>query len=239
MQRRNLVTTRRGSVRTVLFALLYGYIGALSAGEVQNLKLVEAAAQQLLQANQPDGALVQVGKLDSRLRLAVCRDGLEPFLPPGARRGSNTTVGVRCLGPVMWKVFITARVRISAGVITATRAMPRGTVLGAGDLRVEQRDTTLAPVGAIGDLSLAIGKRLRQPLLAGRPITESMLDILPVIRRGQHVTLLAETGTLVVRMAGRALSDGRPGERIRVRNSSSERIVEGVVVDSLLVRIEL
>lgn len=239
MQRRRWIATRKGAALAVLLGLVWLSASPATAGEIQNLREVEAAAMQLLEENQPDGARAQVGRLDSRLRLAACRDGLEPFLPPGARRGASTTVGVRCRGPVAWKVFLTARVRIEAQLVTAVRALPRGTVLRAEDLRVEQRDTALAPSGAIGDPALAIGKRLRQPLLAGRPVTRSMLDILPVIRRGQRVTLLARTGTLTVRMEGQALSDGRPGERIRVRNNSSQRIIEGVVVDSGLVMVEL
>jgi flagella basal body P-ring formation protein FlgA len=50
-----------------------------------------------------------------------------------------------------------------------------------------------------------------------------------MVRRGQMVTLIVKSGQMYIRMAGRALSDGALNQRIRVENSNSQRVVEGVV----------
>ena len=80
---------------------------------------------------------------------------------------------------------------------------------------------------------------LRRPLAAGTPLTRQALAPPLVVRRGQQVVLLAETAGLQVRSSGTALADAARGERVRVKNSRSRRIVEGVAVDAATVRVDL
>jgi len=65
----------------------------------------------------------------------------------------------------------------------------------------------------------------------------TMLKAQRLIERGQRVTVLAGGNGLEVRMPAEALSHGAKGERIRVRNLSSHRIIEGVVAGAGLVRV--
>src|SRR4051812_41010292 len=48
---------------------------------------------------------IVVGQVDARLNLAAC-PAAEPFLPAGSRAWGKTTVGVRCLAPTPWTVYI-------------------------------------------------------------------------------------------------------------------------------------
>lgn len=50
-----------------------------------------------------------------------------------------------------------------------------------------------------------------------------------LIRRGELVTLLSRGGAIEVRAQGKALGDGALGDSIQVQNSSSGRVVGGVV----------
>jgi len=51
------------------------------------------------------------------------------------------------------------------------------------------------------------------------------------------VTLVSRQGGIEVRMAGRALTAGSPGERISAENLSSRKRVQGVVMDNGEVRV--
>jgi flagella basal body P-ring formation protein FlgA len=51
------------------------------------------------------------------------------------------------------------------------------------------------------------------------------------------VTLLYETGTLRVETPGVAQENGRTGELIQVKNSSSGKLLSGRVLDGRMVRI--
>ena len=51
--------------------------------------------------------------------------------------------------------------------------------------------------------------------------------------------MVAEVGKMEVKMNGMALSDASLGQRIRVKNSSSKRVVEGVVDAPGIVRVNM
>jgi flagella basal body P-ring formation protein FlgA len=70
---------------------------------------------------------------------------------------------------------------------------------------------------------------LKTPLIAGRMLTPQMLQADLAIRRGQTVTLAVNNSGVSIRMSGKALMDGALGQRIRVENTNSGRIVEGIV----------
>ena len=66
-----------------------------------------------------------------------------------------------------------------------------------------------------------------------------MLTDVPLVTRGQQVTLEVGADTMNIRMAGEALDEAALGQRVRVRNLSSERVVEGVVRSAQVVEVLL
>ena len=57
-----------------------------------------------------------------------------------------------------------------------------------------------------------------------------------LVRRGQPVTLAVRSGALTITAQGRALTDGREGDMVRIVTSAS-RTLEGVVEASGAVRV--
>jgi flagella basal body P-ring formation protein FlgA len=51
-----------------------------------------------------------------------------------------------------------------------------------------------------------------------------------LVKRGSQVILRAGAGMFEVNVVGKALSDAAEGERVRVKNVKSQRIVEGYVM---------
>jgi len=176
-----------------------------------------------------DGTHVEAGFLDPRLKLPRCGQPLTAFLNPGADVNRITTVGVRCSGDKPWKVYVPVSVVATANVAIATRHLPRGTVITADSLRLERREVTRLRSGYFGSIEAAVGLRVSQPILKGRTLSPGQLEADHVVRRGQSVTLVVASGGLKLNMAGKALIDGAIGQRIRVENSSSGRVVEGIV----------
>ena len=60
-----------------------------------------------------------------------------------------------------------------------------------------------------------------------------------LVRRGQRVTVLAQGRGIQVRTNGKALGDAAKGERVRVENTTSRRVVEGVAIADGVVRVNL
>lgn len=184
------------------------------------------AAQHRQRAEPPR---IRLGSLDPRLRLPKCGTLLEVFLPGGARVMGNTSVGVRCPGPGPWTVYQSASVEVFDPVLVASRFLNKGTVLVAADFHAERRDLSTLPGGYETAPERLIGKQLRRPLMAGTVISPQAVRTLPAIRRGETVTLVIREGGLEVGSSGVALGDASGGERLRVRNSGSGRVVEGTV----------
>ena len=167
--------------------------------------------------------------LDARLRLNRCDRPLEAFLRPGEKIDNRTNVGVRCTGASPWKVYIPVDLVVTKRVLMPRQSVSRGHVLTESDLVTVERDVTRLRRGYFTDKKRLIGQKARQSLLAGQVITPSMIEADMLIRRGQTVTLSVANDRLNIRMAGKALSDGALHQRIRVENTNSGRVVEGIV----------
>ena len=83
--------------------------------------------------------------------------------------------------------------------------------------------------GFLSGTDAAIGKVTTRPIQTGRPLLSRLLRARTVIQRGQTITMLARQAGFEVRSMGESLMDGAIGQRIKVRNRRSKRIVEGIV----------
>ncbi len=225
----------------LLLLLLAGNLPALAAG-VQTTAGIQRAAHDFLVAETRDwdGEIrIEVSEPDPRLQLPACERALLAELAPGARAVGNTTVGVRCPGRRPWSLYLSARVRIIADVAVAARPLARGVPLTEADFTMSRQDLAAAPGGALTRPAQLIGKRLKFPVAAGTVLGSGLLDNPATVQRGQPVTLITGDGGFEVRVAGEALADGRDGDRVRVRNRHTGRVVEGTVLASGLVRVPM
>ena len=215
---------------TGIFAalLLAGAANSLPDGQWQPVAEIEKTAATYIKGRIASGD-VQAGALDSRLRLPLCDQPLDPFLRPGARIKARTTVGVLCTGRRPWKVYVSVDLVITKAVLVPKRVLRVGHVITADDLTTDTRDVSRMTSGFYAAPSELVGQRVRQQLVAGRIITPMMVQADDIIRRGQTVTLVVKNDVININMAGKAMSDGALNQRIRVRNSNSGRIVEGIV----------
>ncbi len=207
---------------------------ALSAwaadGTIQPLESIEQQVHEFVLAQYRDRAEppeIQSRKLDPRLRLPKCGAALEAFLPDGAKLVGNTSIGVRCSGPRPWSIYQRINVRIFDRVMVASRFLTKGTVLAATDLRAERRDLSILTSGYETRPENLIGKRLRRALAAGIVISPQAVKTVPPIKEGETVTLVIRQGGMEITSSGVALSDAELGQRVRVRNETSKRVVEG------------
>ncbi|HRF45507.1 MAG TPA: flagellar basal body P-ring formation chaperone FlgA, partial [Candidatus Competibacteraceae bacterium] len=82
-----------------------------------------------------------------------------------------------------------------------------------------------------------IGRQLQHALMIGKVISPRSVKVTPAVRRGETVTLIAGQSGIEITSSGIALSDASIGERLRVRNESSQRVIEGKVTANRRVEI--
>ncbi len=168
-------------------------------------------------------------KLDPRLRLSACSVPLAGKIPFGARKSARVTVEVRCNGVKPWKVYVPVKLARFRRVVVVNRALARGAVLTPGVITLAERDIGSLPRGYLLNTEYAVGQRLRRAVVSGAVLTPATLDSPPMIQRGQRVTVEARPGTITVRTAGIAKSDGVFGQVINVESASSKRQIQAIV----------
>lgn len=231
----------KGPSRITLLTVLLISQPALAAEPPaqSHASIIQAARNHLQQsfARHGEQLHIQVTPLDHRLRLAPCDAALESFEPPGGVRLGRTTVGVRCLHPKPWTLYVSADVGLELPVAVATRDLGRGSPIEAGDLTLQRMDTTHLLRGHFTSLDKLLGQRLKRTLRRGQAVTPSMLVEQKSVRRGEQIVIVSALGGIEVRSRGKALRDGNPGDLIPVQNLSSKRRLQARVVESGLVSV--
>ncbi len=186
-------------------------------------------------ASKSDDINISAKALDPRLRLPLCEHKLQAHMPYANTNSSNTTVAIRCEGEHPWSLYVPVTVQIYREVLVAGRPLAQGQTLSANDLQMQRMDISQLAGGYLTQASTAIGQILTRPVQLGRPLLSNLLKAPTIIRRGQTITMLARQSSFEVRSMGESLMDGAVGERIKVRNRRSKRIVEGVITKNGIV----
>jgi flagella basal body P-ring formation protein FlgA len=224
--------------RLVLLACLAA-APALSA-DFQDISQLEGLAKSTAGLALPppsERQRLQVGPIQSNLRLQPCGSGVKSSIAPGLRNPGRVLIELRCEGPSAWHLYVPVRVVGTSAVVLAAHSIVAGTVLAAKDVAVEQRDLTALPPGYLDDPGIAVGLTASRGISGGTILTNQQLLGAKAVQRGQMVTLLADAGGISVRMTGRVLSDGLVNQRVKVENLSSGKIVEGIARSEQVVEI--
>ena len=213
---------------------------AADADAIHDLDAIRETARQFaagLAAAEGVAARVEAAPLDRRLRLPECDRPLSAFVSPGSRASTRQSIGVRCDGAVPWSLYVPVTVERPGQVVVAARPIGRGQVIAADDVRLAERDLGTLHRGYLTDLAQAIGQRAERDLPPDEEIVPGHVATPDVIKRGAEITIMASDVLLDVRVRGIALASGGVGERIRVRNTSSKRELDAVVVGEGLVQV--
>lgn len=182
---------------------------------------------------------VVVGQLDPRLRLHQCTIPLEAYNQNYETRQGLSTIGIRCNDSKPWALYVPVSVKNFKMVATLKHAVIRNTVLSDEDITLQKMNINRLTSGYFDDLSQITGKILTQNLTKGAVLTPHHIKTPMAVNRGQSVTLIAKNPVIEVRMKGVAMSKGAIGDRIKVKNTKSKRIIEGIIVDKDLISVNL
>ena len=221
---------KRILVATLVTGLLL--TGPVRAQSLQSPASIRAVAEQFARsavlASNGIEPTVKVSELDSRLRLARCPQPLEAFQPVGGKLLGNITVGVRCSGARPWSLYVPVQVSLYADVVVAAHPLARNSALARTDLKLERRDLARLHNGYFTDLAALVGKKLTRPVPLNATLTGSAVNVTGRLTLGEQSAPFLFRGPLLI-----------AGDRIRVRNASSRRVVDGVVQDAGTVQVTM
>ena len=179
---------------------------------------------------QGDVELESEGKAQIRVRRASSR----PLRGPTVLR-----VGIDVDGKTQRMMSVTADIRHMRPVLIACRMLQRGEALVEEMFELDERDITALRHDYFSEPAMLQGLQTRRSLAVGSILTGNHIEAIPIVRRGDEVQLIARTSRLSVSALGLAMQNGGVGERIRVKNSDSGKILYGQILDSYTIQIGL
>ena len=198
----------------------------------------EVAATLARQGEMPLRVEVNIGQLDSRLRLAPCAR-IENYLPPGTRLWGRTRIGVRCVdGPVRWSVFLPVTVKAYGEAWVIRGGVAPGAVLNEADAVLAEVDWAEDLSNIVADPALWVGQTATRALTTGQALRQNMIKPAQVFQAGAQVRVTAGGRGFQITSDGLAVSGGVVGQLARVRMDNG-RILSGTVVDAKTVKMEL
>ena len=132
---------------------------------------------------------------------------------------------------------MTVDTRFYKNVLVTTRAVRRGTLFADDMVELEERDVTNLRHGYFSNIAALSGMQARRPVGAGAVVNERHVELIPVVKRGDGITMMAQSPNMQILANGVALQDGGMGEHIRVKNTDSGKIVIGQVVNAGTVQV--
>lgn len=148
---------------------------------------------------------------------------------PSAARNGLAQVRVRCTGTPGWTRYIALRIEQTTLIAVLRAPLAQGQALTVDAIDWQPRDALKLPADALTQAAtLPAALTARRDLPAGSVLSQSQFTAPKTIERGQAVMLISRAAGMEVRAPGEALADAALGSRVRVRNSNSRRIVEGI-----------
>ena len=186
----------------------------------------------------PLRAEIEVGSLDSRLRLAPCQR-VEPHLPPGTRLWGRSRIGLRCTdGPVAWNVFLPIYVRVWGPGWVLRRPVAPGETLTDEHAQPAEVDWTDHRDHVLVAPKDWVGREAARGLAAGQVLRTGSVRPARAFALGSVVRVRVEGLGFTLTATGEALGEGRVGESVRVR-LANRRVLTGTVLDAQTVSVPL
>lgn len=236
-----LLDSSRFDLLVIGLVLLCAVLPARAA-DYQSLASIRLQAEQFVMSwpyESPYPARFRAGNLDSRLRLKACTAPLEIDFAHRDRVYGNTALVIRCPVNTTWKLHLPVTIEVFADVAVASIPLVKGQILDAAAVKLQKTNIARLKNGYFADNDALKGLEARRSLPSGTVLTSRNLQPRMLVKSGQQVTLVLDYRGLQVKSSGRALQSARMGQRVRVRNSQSQRIVEGIVSGEGLVKITI
>ncbi len=157
----------------------------------------------------------------------------------GPKIGSNVCILEFEKGEYKEKVKIWGYVEAKVAVLVLKNSVINKAVITEQDLTIEFKPFSRLPQDVILDKNLVIGKQVKMSLKPGTVLRYSHIERPMIIKRNQIVEIVAKGENFIVRTKGIALQEGKEGEKIKVKNLSSKKIIWGKVISSDEVEVSL
>lgn len=150
----------------------------------------------------------------------------------------SLTAIVRVDGKVERRVVLSGWVDRFENVLCTSRSLKRSSIITEDDICMKRRNISRLPSSVLTSIREVVGKRVRRNLKSDTVMLANMVEEPPLIKRGDRVTIVAESPNLLVTTLGIARNKGGLGDQIRVKNCMNRKEIIARIVNASTVRIE-
>lgn len=136
------------------------------------------------------------------------------------------------------EIKISGRVDIFESVVCTGRNLKKGEIIEKDDLYVARRNIAHLSPDIVTDMTKALGLMTKHNIREDTCLKEWMLERSPILKKGDMVTIVAESDDLKVTVPGRVLEKGYLGELIKIQNVMSRKKIYARVVNSSTVIVD-
>jgi flagella basal body P-ring formation protein FlgA len=141
-------------------------------------------------------------------------------------------------GTVKKKVWGSAEVALFGEVVVTQKPLGRYQLITEDDVCLKRVDVAKMPSNAITELGEVLGKRAKRAINAQVTLNTNLIELPPLVKRGDIVKILARSEVLTVTTIGEIKEKGHRGEQVRVENLGSKREIYARVLDSHTVTVD-
>ncbi len=212
----------------ILITLFSFFAHGATENQIQQIQL---AAERHVASNieQPAGGslTIKAANIDRRVKATDCPTPLDTSANTINIKRSNVNVLVSCPSDG-WKVYVPVRLSVAVPLITATRTLTRGEIIGRSDLTISMIELQRFRKEGFYNFSQVVGAKIKRTVRLGEVVERK--DIC-VVCRNEKVVIRAVKGGMTITTQGTAMQDGSAGDQVRVKNDKSQRIIEGIVTN--------
>ncbi|CAN2047000.1 flagella basal body P-ring formation protein FlgA [Candidatus Magnetomoraceae bacterium gMMP-1] len=123
-------------------------------------------------------------------------------------------------------------------VVCAVRRLKRNVILSNDDVYINKVNISKLSLDVFRSPEEVIGKRLKRSARPDDVLLSNMIDIPPIINKGDKVIIIARSSTLLIKTIGIAQTPGFLGKQIIVQNLTSKKNVIAKVIDASTVIVD-
>ncbi|MCU7940328.1 MAG: flagellar basal body P-ring formation protein FlgA [gamma proteobacterium symbiont of Bathyaustriella thionipta] len=217
-----------------LFLTSLFYNNTLYASEQHSHEQIRTAAVDFVRSKIPEDVTIKeitAGKIDSRIHFKQCSQALEMTSTSKKHIAKSWTIGVRCFDTPRWSIYIPVKAKLTRKMLVSQSTITRGEVITADNIKVIEREINNQNYNHFSDIANVAGKEARRTIRPDRVINSTMLQKALMVHKKETVLIYAKNQKLQISMKGTALKNGYYNQMIKVRNNSSKKIIDAVVID--------
>jgi flagella basal body P-ring formation protein FlgA len=136
------------------------------------------------------------------------------------------------------KVWATVNIEVLTEMVVTKRPLRRHQLITEDDIQLKEMDLAEVKSNSVTNYEEVLGKRTKRAIKANEVLRTDHIELPPLVRRGDVVSIIAESDGLMITALGEVRKRGCRGERIRVVNLDSKKGIYGRVLDANTVKVD-